>query len=186
MRVDDKDQALLQLDLVPVRGKSGVGPAQALPLWDSNGRCVVASDGAEPLLIYATLGGRQDSVPIPIPDRVDRNERYADKLGGLVPPGGLAPPTAPTRIVDLVLDPDGFVWLLPVQQDQPIPGGVEVLRVPLGRGAAVMDTVPAFPRAFGPPGVYYAGTRGPDDEILVMRYERGESSGPISPGKVQR
>ncbi|HEX6037681.1 hypothetical protein [Longimicrobium sp.] len=186
MRVDDQDQALLQLDLVPVRGKSGVGPAQALPLWDSNGSCVVASDGAEPLLVFAPVGRRQDTVQVPLPERVDRNENYVDKLGGLVPPGGLEQPTAPTRVIDLVLDPDGFVWLLPVQQDEPISGGLEVIRVPLGAGTAVMDTVPAFPRAFGPPGVYFAGTRGPNDEIFVMRYEREESTGPPNLERVQR
>lgn len=84
--------------------------------------------------------------------------------------------------MDLILDPDGFVWLLPVQPDQPVPGGVEVLRVPLGGGSVVTDTVPAFPRAFGPPGVYFGGIRGPNDEILVKRYEKDMSAHPSSPG----
>jgi hypothetical protein len=134
---------------------------------------VVASDGAEPLLVYAPVGGRQDTARVPLPERVDRNENYAQKLGGVVPSGfQLDEPSAPARLIDMVLDPDGFVWLLPVQPDDRIPGGLEVIRVPLGGGVAVTDTVPAFPRAFGPPGVYYARIDGPDEELLVARYER--------------
>jgi hypothetical protein len=173
MRADDDDRAVLQLGLVPVRGRSGVGPAQARPMWDSNGRCAVASDGAEPWVVYAPIGGEQDTLRVSLPARADRNEKYAQQLGGVVPGGfKLEEPSAPARIKDLILDPDGFVWLLPVQPDEPVAGGVEVIRVPLGGGAAVTDTVPAFPRAFGPPGVYYARTSGPDDEMLVSRYQQ--------------
>lgn len=173
MRADGDDRLVLQLGLVPVRGRGGVGPAQAVPKWDSNGKCAVASDGAEPLLVYAPIGGRQDTVRVPLPERMDRNENYAGKLDGISPPGvGLDEPSAAARLIDLVLDPDGIVWLLPIQPDEPVPGGVEVIRVPLGGGVAVTDTVPAFPRAFGPPGVYYARVDGPDDEMLVARYER--------------
>jgi hypothetical protein len=183
MRVDDEDRSILQLGLVPVRGKGGVGPAHARPLWDSNGGCVVGSDGAEPLLIVAPVGGRQDTVRVPLPERVDRNENYADKLGGLPTFGTrLEEPSAPWRVMDLVLDPDGFVWLLPVQPDEPVPGGVEVLRVPLGGGTILTDTVPAFPRAFGPPGVYFAGTRGPNDEIQVTRYDLDRRANANQPG----
>lgn len=173
MRANGDDRAVLQLGLVPVRGRTGVGPAQARPMWDSNGRCVVASDGAGPLLVYAPISGEQDTLRVPLSERVDRNENYAQQLGGVVPSGfRLDEPSAPARIKDLILDPDGFVWLLPVQPDEPVSGGVEVIRVPLGGGAAITDTVPAFPRAFGPPGVYYARTEGPDDEMLVSRYQQ--------------
>lgn len=173
MRMEGEDRAVLQLGLVPVGGRRGVGPAQASPLWDANGRCVVASDGAAPLLVYAPVGGRQDTVRVPLPERVDRIENYEDRMRGVLPPGTRpAEPSAPARVKDLVLDPDGYVWLLPMWAAEPVPGGVEVVRVPLGGGKVVLDTVPAFPRAFGPPDVYYAGTRGPDDEHLVVRYER--------------
>lgn len=173
MRGDGEDRLLLRLGLVPVSPRTGAGPAQALPLWDSDGDCVIASDGAEPLLVYAPVGGKQDTMTVSLPERVDRNENYADMLGGVLPSGiRLAEPSAPARVQDLILDPDGFVWLLPVQPDEPVPGGVEVLRVPLGGGTAVTDTVPAFPRAFGPPGVYFGAVRGSDDEMFVVRYER--------------
>lgn len=173
MRVGDEERPVLQLGLVPVDRKAGVGPAQARPLWDTDGACVVASDGAEPLLVYAPLGGRQDTMRVPLPDRVDRPEDYVERMGGLLQPGmRLAQPSAATRVRDLVIDPDGHVWLKPVQPPDGVPGGMEVLRVPLGGGEAVLDTVPAFPRAFGPPGVFFAETYTPDDAILVVRYER--------------
>ena len=179
MRVNGEDRLILQLGLVPVPGRGGVGPAQARPLWDTNGGCVVGSEGAEPLLVYAPVGGTQDTIRVPLPERVDRNKNYADKMSGL--PGfgtRLEEPTAPRKVMDLVLDPAGFVWLLPVQPDEPVPGGVEVLRVPLGGGTPLTDTVPAFPRAFGPPGVYFAGTRGPNEELLVARYQQNGSNVP--------
>ena len=51
---------------------------------------------------------------------------------------------------------------------------MEVVRVPLGGGEAVLDTVPGFPRAFGAPGVFYAEMNGPHNENLVVRYEHGQ------------
>jgi hypothetical protein len=49
-----------------------------------------------------------------------------------------------------VIDPDGYVWLLPTQDSTNVPGGgVEVVRIALSTGAAERDTVPAFPAAFG-------------------------------------
>lgn len=172
MRLDGENRELLRLGLVPVHGKWGVGPAHAIPLWDTNGGCVVASDGHEPVLVYATVGGRQDTLPVPVPNHVERIADYAEALGGLLPgEAKRREPATPKRIRDLVIDPDGWVWLWTVRKRGSTPGEVQVLRVPLGGGRAVLDTVPAFPRAFGPPGVYYAQTYGPDDELLVARYD---------------
>jgi len=174
MRAGKDDHAVLQLGLTPLPRRAGVGPAQALPLWDANGACVAASDGAEPLLVYAPLaGGAQDTVAVPLPDRAARPEDYAEKMKGVLKPGMELPrPSAAARVRDLALDPDGFVWLLPVQPARRIAGGVEIVRVPLGGGRAVLDTVPAFPRAFGAPGVFYAETYSPDGAIHVVRYQR--------------
>lgn len=180
-RTGNKERTVLQLGLEPLERKAGVGPAQALPLWDTNGACVAASDGAEPLLVYASvMGGRQDTVSVPLPDRAARTEDYAERLKGVVQPGmRLGEPSAAARVRDLVIDPDGFVWLLPVQPRQAIQGGVEIIRTSLGGGPAVIDTVPAFPRAFGGPGVYFAETYSPDGAIHVVRFgskERGRQS----------
>ena len=176
MRVGDDARDVLQLGLVPVDPRKGPGPAQALPLWDTHSACVVASDGARPLLVVAVLGGGEDTVYVPLPNRAARAADYAEKMGGVLPPGTrLEEPSAAARVRDLIIDPDGYVWLLPVQPRERIPGAVEVLRVPMGGGQAVLDTVPAFPRAFGPSGVYFAETYGPDGEILVTRFDRAGS-----------
>jgi hypothetical protein len=176
MRVDGRDSVLLQIGLAPVSARWGVGPAHPRPLWDTNGACVVASDGAEPMLVYAAVGRRQDTLPVPVPDRAERAADYAGMMGGLgVPEGRLEEPKSPTRIRDLVLDPDGWVWLQTVRPRGI--RGVEVLRVPLGGGEAVLDTVPAFPRAFGGPGEYYAEINGPDNENIVVRYDLASGAG---------
>lgn len=166
-------RVVLQLGLVPLEPNAGIGPAQALPLWDTNGSCVVASDGVEPWVVFASVsGGGQDTVRVSLPDRVDRPENYAERMKGVVQPGmRLDEPSVAARVRDLVIDPDGTVWLLPVQPERGIPGGVEVIRVLLGRGRAVLDTVPAFPRTFGAPGTYYAETYTPDGAIHVVRYQ---------------
>jgi hypothetical protein len=174
IREGDADRAVLQLGLLPLPPKAGIGPAQALPLWDASGGCVVATDGAGPLLIAASVqGGGQDTLQVPLPDRRADPRDFADDMAGVLPPGvRLDRPSAPTRVRDLALDPDGYVWLLPVQPKPRIPGGVEVIRVGLADGRNAVDTVPAFPRAFGPPGVFYGERHGSGGEILVERYER--------------
>jgi hypothetical protein len=73
---------------------------------------------------------------------------------------------------DLVADLDGYLWILPVQPRGAEGAGVEVLRVAVGTGRAETDTVPAFPLAFGPPGVYYAALRDADGVLSLVRYAR--------------
>jgi len=86
--------------------------------------------------------------------------------------GGYQKPTALRRISALAIDPDGFVWLLPLQDSSHLGDQVEVVRVSTATGAAVRDTVPAFPSAFGPPGIYYArGMKREDGIETVARYE---------------
>jgi hypothetical protein len=53
------------------------------------------------------------------------------------------------------VDSDGWVWILPVQPAGGIDEGIEVLRVPIGHGEVLFDTVPAFPIAFGTDGAFY-------------------------------
>jgi hypothetical protein len=173
MRANEEDRPLVQVGLARLTNeRRGLGPAHARPLWDSNGGCVVVSNGADPMLVYAPVGGRQDTLAVPVPDRVERAADYAGMMGGLgLPDGRMEEPASPTRIRDLVLDPDGWVWLETVRPRDRAFRGVEVVRVPLGGGEAVLDTVPAFPRAFGVPGVYYAEINGPDNENLVTRYD---------------
>jgi hypothetical protein len=134
---------------------------------------VVASDGAAPLLVSTRLGGGSvDTARIPLPSAASSRESRS-RMEGVLPPGyRIPPPTAAVRIRDLALDPDGYAWLLPVQPAGGPPGGLLVVRVDVGTGHAVLDTVPAFPRAFGAPGVFYAETRTPDGALRILRIER--------------
>jgi hypothetical protein len=87
---------------------------------------------------------------------------------------GYLEPTAIRKLSGLVIDPDGYAWLLLTQDRTNVPGGgVEVVRVALSTGAAERDTVPAFPAAFGAPGVFYARTNDRrTGEAVVTRYDR--------------
>jgi len=179
VRVRDRshDRAVLTLGLVPIPRGRGIGPTQARPLWDARGACVVASDGAEPLLLSASVdGSRPDTAKVELPERWGDPESDAAALRGALPPGArIEQPTVRVRIRDLILDPDGYVWLLPVQPGEGIQGGVEVVRVAVANGRSERDTVPAFPRAFGRPGVFYAETYADDGSIRVVRYDQQQS-----------
>jgi len=87
---------------------------------------------------------------------------------------GSLPPALPLRVYDLVADPDGWVWILPVQPPDGTRGGLEVLRVSIGHGQGIIDTAPAFPRAFGPEGTIY-GTR--RDRERLARLARNAAAG---------
>jgi hypothetical protein len=63
-------------------------------------------------------------------------------------------PTAVVRWSEMVADPDGHLWIRPWEPpERRREGQVPVFRVDLSTGAVRSDTVPAFPRAFGEPGV---------------------------------
>lgn len=171
MRVGGDVRDVLQLGLVPLPPKKPVGPAQAQPLWDVRGLCVVASDGAEPLLVHASLGGSgQDTVRVPLPDRADRAADYEEKMKGL-PPWDAArgahlggPHPGPDRGSGRVcVAAAGAAARRASERAGGDPGATR-------RGPAVTDTVPGFPRLFGAPGVFYAEERGDNDETLVVRY----------------
>lgn len=157
------------------------GPNQAVPLWDVAGSCTVASDGASPWLVVASLDGRDaDTLAIDLPDREPAGyDRSAlAELSAMAGGGRHIPePTAIRRISGLILDPDGHVWLLPIQPDPAPEGGVEILRISIATGEMVVDTVPAFPAAFGPPGVYFATPRAPLDEPVVARLDMAAEGG---------
>jgi hypothetical protein len=170
----------LTLPALP-RWRSGAtfrGPTQARPLWELAAGCVVASDGTSPWIVRRPLaGGAADSLPIPLPDRdppkVDEREYLQDLNSGPGPDvRSLPKPTALWRVLDLIADPDGYLWILPVQPRGMDGGRVEVLRVAVGSGRTETDTVPAFPLAFGPPGVYYAAATDADGVVSVVRYQR--------------
>lgn len=168
----DKPHPVASLALPPLPGGVGMSSEQARPRWDVRGRCVVLSDGTSPWLVRVDREtGAADTLPLPLPDRdpppIPEDERMASRQAGAR--GGIPEPSAPLLVRDLVMDPDGEVWIRPVQPT-PAPDGVEVLRVSPATGAVRTDTVPAWPRAFGAPGVFYAVETSPDGVPILVRY----------------
>ena len=167
----------LMLPPLPRRYQSS---ADAQPLWDRVGGCVVVSDGSSPWLLVARLdGARVDTLPIPMLTRTARERSEdADLLRRMgVNDRGSRPPALPLRVYDLIADPDGWVWILPVQPPDEIKEGLEVLRVPIGDGQAIIDTVPAFPRAFGSEGTVYGTRRDREGLARLARFAAAGSGG---------
>jgi hypothetical protein len=168
----DKPHPVARIALPPLPASMQMSSEDARPRWDVRGRCIVLSDGTSPWLVRVDREtGTADTIPLALPDRdpppISEEERRAARMAG--GQGSLPEPTAPLLIRDLVMDPDGEVWIRPVQPS-PAPRGVEVLRISPGTGVARTDTVPAFPRAFGAPGVFYAVEASPDGVPVIIRY----------------
>jgi hypothetical protein len=146
---------------------------EAQPLWDLTQRCVVVSDGSSPWLWVAALDETfVDTLQIPLPQR---EARESEDEATLMRRMGASrrrsiPPALPLHVRDLAIDPDGWVWLLLLPAEPGLAEGLEVLRVPIGRGEAVVDTVPAFPVAFGPPGTFYGIVRDSDGYRRLARF----------------
>lgn len=164
-----------------VGGGTFVPARQAVPLWAASGPCAVLVDGEANRGLRVHLpDGSADTIrlppheiPPPEPDPILGEVRSAlGARGGGVPPGTAVTPTSVMRWSDLSLDPDGYVWIRPwVAPGDRVPGEVPVFRVDPATGDWEEDLVPAFPRAFGPPGVFYAVEEHPEtDEVLVTRY----------------
>ncbi len=173
-----RHQAVLSLQLTPLpttaNRVSFLGPDQAQPLWDAARGCVIATDGTGRWLVRGNIHGTHvDTLGLTIPNlgRPPTDEDEMARLLGVASRGAgrVAAPTALRRIDGIRIDPDGFAWILPVQNSGSR-GTIEVIRVSLQTGAAERDTVPAFPEAFGAPGVYYAQTRSGMEPRLV-RYD---------------
>lgn len=150
---------------------------QAVPMWDVHGGCVVAADGQGRWLVRATTDGvNRDRIPVHLPDPRRSEAELAEerRLAGQASGGRtkLPEPTALRRIQALIVDPDGFVWILPVQPDWRTAPELEVYLVSLATAETVVDTVPAFPKVFGPSGTYYGEIRGPDREVVLARFDR--------------
>lgn len=155
------------------------GPRQASPLWAAYNGCIVVGDGASPWMLRLDLRtGRKDTLRLPAHEvppyesnpRVRRMEELLRRRADLEVALDVAP-TALWRYAQLRIDPDGHVWVNP-WRDQKVQPPLDVFRIDPS-GQVHRERVPAFPVAFGPPGVYYARGVNPDtDEVLVVRYAR--------------
>jgi len=171
---------------VPLRDPphSGVGyvnpSRQARPLWAVSGRCVLVSDGASrELLRFDRTTGRQDTLLLPdwSPPPMTSAERESGRArarAGL--PGAGMEPTALMAWTDLVVDPDGFIWMEAWRGDRTEPSRVAILNP--SDGSLVEATIPAFPKAFGEPGTLYGVVFDSEtDQSLVLRYDRNDLRG---------
>jgi hypothetical protein len=188
LHLGERTRRVLSLRLAPLPLAMNrvpfTGPEQAQPLWDIRGGCVVATDGTGAWLVRTSLANeRLDTMRLTLPQvkapYVDHEELA--RLMGMASKGsgGYVGPTAQKRLSALVIDPDGYAWLLPWQDSTHVRGGgVEVVRVSLATGAMERDTVPAFPAAFGAPGVYYARSYDRHtEEAVVRRYDLSPTAG---------
>lgn len=182
-----RPDSVLSLQLKPLpSGRNGVpfnGPEQAEPVWGWSRDCVVATDGSGGWLVRADLDGPGlDTVTFELPDvelpKIDKEE--VARLSGMASKGqgGYLEPTALRRVSSLVVDPDGYAWILPAQEWRR-ETGLRIVRVSLATGQAEHDTVPAFPIAFGRPGVYYARSSSAfNGTAEVVRYEAQVADAP--------
>jgi hypothetical protein len=181
--------AILSLPLTPRPTSPGgvpfTGPEQAIPVWDMANGCILAGDGTRRPLLRSDIEGRQvDTLAIDLPDlgrpRVDveKLERLMG-MAGKGRSGGYVRPSAPRMIEAISIDPDGYAWILPVQDSAAGGEGIEILRLSLGSGVTQRDTVPAFPIAFGSPGVFFARA-GDREQPTLVRYQvaAGERAAP--------
>ncbi len=144
---------------------------QARPLWTVWGRCVIASDGAtDNLWVFNLDTGAADSYelpgwPLPPLGENDSGRRFR----GL--PGSGAAPTARIRWEDLIVDPSGAAWVRQWTSESSDPARVAV--VDLRDGGVREIQVPAFPRAFGPPGTYFAVEQRSLGNSIIVGYSVG-------------
>lgn len=178
-----RPDTVLSLQLTPLPQMGGgvgfEGPAQARPVWGASRDCVVATDGGGGWMVRADVPRAGiDTVSFALPEvalpAIDKDE--IARLSRMVGKGrgGYPEPTLEKRISSLIVDPDGYAWVLPSQDTAQAAAGLAIVRISLATGRAVHDTVPAFPLAFGRPGVFYARTNDRFSGVAeIVRYEAG-------------
>lgn len=156
-------------------------PRQARPLWARSGDRVLVLDGTSPWLwIVQMKDGLVDSLRLPewdvpaagaLPSDFQDMERLR-RIKAILHVGEIRPglPTALKRWAELAIDPDGYVWIKLWELDGH--DGVPVLRIDVNAGTVERGRLPAFPRAFGSSGVFYAvEVDEPTDLAVIVRYE---------------
>lgn len=144
----------------------------AQPYGDRGGACQVATDGSSRVLFrHDEQTGRADSLLLRDWHVPEWGKAAGD--GTVFSPAGRVAdrrrPAALARWSDLVVDPDGWAWVCAWTEDR---DELRIFAVSTASGERVEVNAPAFSRAFGEPGVFYATARSRGtDEILPIRYE---------------
>lgn len=151
---------------------------EARPLWSRWKHCQAATDGSGPfLMVYDEQAPGLDSLPLPAWPVPDYGDHADDRFRPSFAKGPAGGPSAILRWMDLVVDPDGWAWVRAWTGRES--GEVVVFAVSLSSGEVVRIQPPAFPRAFGAPGEYYAAEVAPEtDEQLLVRYSAEEAGRP--------
>lgn len=187
---DDRRRLVAEVPMTPppMRGTTfQVGTRQARALWAARNGCAAMSDGGSPWVARVDAGtGRVDTLRLPRHDvppydpaadsrMSERMSRLGGALGARGRVGAGMEPTLLARWTEMVIDPDGYLWIRPWSPPEQREGQpVAALRVSLRTGAVERETLPAFPQAFGPPGVFYAVEKDAEtDELLLVMYQKG-------------
>lgn len=144
------------LPQLPRAGAGGFfgSPAEARPVWDIREGCLVLADGNSPGLLLRDLRtGAADTLTMPLPERFADPVEANKNLPGMSPDFVAPPPALLGRVLDMILAPDGWLWMRPVQPQPTLPdGSVEVWKYGLRTGQFVIDTVSGMPRVFDAAG----------------------------------
>lgn len=142
----------------------GVFADQAEPLWDLHRRCAFVSDGSSDWLLRIDLTGeRVDTLYLPtrrIPSRTRQDERRLERLrlaasrAGMSAGAAEAEPTARLKWRDMLIDPDGFVWLEPWRPYSMRGSPLMAWVVDPRDGTVDSVMVQLFPKAFLPGGEF--------------------------------
>ncbi len=162
----------------PGQGAVIVPGRQARPLWTRRGACVYSLDGASPFFVrYDLRTARADTLPLPDWTPPENTAREADTRRSVEQAvrarsgfrASLPGPTVLMRWTDLQVDPAGYVWVERWRDDWTAQSEVVIVDPASGDWHEV--TVPTFPKAFGPGGVFYGIERIPaTDQTAITRY----------------
>lgn len=177
VRRSDRNHELLWEQAVPHGASDGnfasLGNRGARSYWAGHRDCVIVTDGGRPFLWVVDLSTLQtDSIALPawqVPTHgALPSDTHMLNFGGreVEPP---PPPALLSRWTGLIVDPDGHAWLKAWTES---PEEIQVFVVSLVSAEPRSSSPPAFPTAFGPPGVFYTARAHPEtDEHHLVRFE---------------
>lgn len=188
-----KPHTLLRTDSMPSLPRSdgrvvtaGLFVGQADPLWAAHRRCAFISDGAGDWILRVDLTtNRADTLHLPsreIPELTEEDEAWLEqgrramaRVGNPARLDGVEP-TARLKWADLLVDPDGFVWLEPWRprsmRDEPFTTWV----VHPATGAVDSVVVERFPDAFLPGGAFVSRAYDRTEHVTLVRKYTLESA----------
>lgn len=183
-----RPHTLLRTDSMPTRpmsnGRAVMGSLfilQADPIWALHGRCAFMSDGAGDWVLRVDLDtNRADTLYLPSREPAELTAEDEEWLGAgrraltRASASGRSEevePTARLLWADIIVDPDGYVWLEPWRprsmEGEPFTAWV----VDPATGAVDSVTVEAFPDAFLPGGAFVSRVFDRREQLtLVHRY----------------